>query len=209
MRQTLSSLPRCLPGTLLALVLTATVAHGQFGAAIDGIVSDSSGASVGGATVTITSRETSKSQTVTTDLSGYYRVSGLTPGKYTVTASFSGFKTQTIDDVLVSAEASRGVNLTLQPGEIKETVTVSAASAPLLQTENGNVAGQLTTLQVQALPQVGRDPYELLRLAPGVFGDGSRAGNGTAVGLGNVPGSPSGSNISIFQTENQTQISSN
>jgi hypothetical protein len=202
-------MPRCLPTALLALVLTATRAYAQFGAAIEGTVLDSSGASVGGATVTVTSLETSKSQTVTTDLSGFYRVSGLTPGMYTVTGSFAGFKTHTVADVQVHAEEVWGVNLTLQPGEIKETVTVSAASAPQLQTENGNLAGQLTTVQIQALPQVGRNPYELVRLAPGVFGDGSRAGNGNAVGLGNVPGSPSGSNTSIFQTENQTQISSN
>src|SRR5262249_61224915 len=58
------------------------------------------------------------------------------------------------------------------------------------------------------LPQVGRDPYELLRLTPGVFGDGARAGNGNAVNLPNTTG-PGGSNNSIFQAENQVQISAN
>jgi len=194
---------------LLVFICSATMAFAQFNAAIQGTVTDSSGAAVGGASITVSSQETSKAQTVTTDTSGFYRVAGLAPGKYTVSAAFSGFKDETVNDVVVNAEAVQAVNLTLQPGGMKETVTVSATALPQLQTENGNSADELTKVQVESLPQAGRDPYELVRLAPGVFGDGSRAGNGNAIGLGNLPGSPGGSNTSIFQTENQVQVSSN
>src|SRR5204862_2849806 len=58
------------------------------------------------------------------------------------------------------------------------------------------------------LPAVGRDPYELLRLTPGVFGDGARQGNGNTSVLLNDSG-PGGSNSSIFQVENQVQVSAN
>ena len=61
---------------------------------------------------------------------------------------------------------------------------------------------------MQRLPQVGRDPYELVRLTPGVFGLGARSGTGDSVRLPNQAG-PGGSNNSVFQTENQVPISAN
>src|SRR5256886_7490729 len=177
------------------------LARAQFRAGIEGTVTDSSGAAVSGVTVTVTSQETAKSQQVTTGDAGFYRVSGLSPGRYTVTATFSGFKEQTVKDIQVNAEEVQGVNLTLQPGDVKETITVSAEATPQLQTENANVSANITDREIHALPQNGRDPYELLRLAEGVFGDGARSGNGNATNLPNT-GGPGRSNTSIFQTEN-------
>lgn len=106
------------------------------------------------------------------------------------------------------AEQTQGVNIALTPGAVTESVTVSAANAPAIQTENADVEGTLTTREAEGLPQIGRDPYELLRLAPGVFGLGARDGSGNSVGLPNTTG-PGGSNKSIFQTENQVPISAN
>ena len=78
-----------------------------------------------------------------------------------------------MDNVQVDAEQERGLDVTLQAGGVQETVTVTGG-AQLLQTENGDVAGTLGTVEVQRLPQIGRDPYELIRLTPGVFGLGAR-----------------------------------
>src|SRR5206468_2774084 len=66
----------------------------------------------------------------------------------------------------------------------------------------------ITTREILRIPQSGRDPYELIRMTPGVFGDGARGGAGAAVNLPNTTG-PGGSNSSIFQTENQVPISAN
>jgi hypothetical protein len=66
----------------------------------------------------------------------------------------------------------------------------------------------VTTQEIRRLPQVGRDPYELIRLTPGVFGDSGRSGSGGAVNIPNTAG-PGGSSLSIFQTENQVQVSAN
>ena len=75
---------------------------------------------------------------------------------------------------IVGAEAPQGVNIALEAGEVAETVTVSAGDATTgLQTETANVSKAITTEEVLRLPQVGRDPYELIRLTPGVFGDGA------------------------------------
>src|SRR5439155_16020586 len=111
--------------TISSLVAVTSV-RGQYRAGVEGTVMDSSGAVVAGATVTVTNQETGKSRPVTTGDAGFYRVSGLAPGKYTVKVSFTGFKEETLEDIQVSAEEIRGIDLTLRPGTAKETITVSA-----------------------------------------------------------------------------------
>jgi len=192
---------------LFVMLLAAGTAHAQYNASIEGTVTDPTGAVIAGAAITVTNQATAVSQQTTTSAEGFYHVAGLPPGKYTVAASFSGFKEESIKDVEVSAESAKGVNITLQPGEISQTINVSASVAPPLQTENATLSGTFTSQEVQDLPQYGRDPYELARLTPGVFGDGSRQANGNSNLLPNTAG-PGGSNISIFQTENMVQISS-
>ena len=108
---------------------------------------------------------------------------------------------------MVEAEQPRGFDVTLQVGSASETVTVSE-SAEGLQTEDASVSGTITSQQVLTLPQFGRDPFELVRLSPGVFGDAAREGNGNSFALPQQVG-PGGSNNAIFQTENQVQIVAN
>jgi hypothetical protein len=76
----------------------------------------------------------------------------------------------------------------------------------VLQTGDANIQTTIDSQAIQRLPIAGADPYELLRTAPGITGDGARAGNGNANFLPNAAG-PGGSNSGIFQTENQVQIS--
>ena len=73
---------------------------------------------------------------------------------------------------------------------------------------NANISDAFSSEEIRALPQLNRNPYELIRLAPGVLGDGARSGVGNAVGLPNTTG-PGGSNTSIFQTEVQVPVSAN
>jgi len=121
--------------------------------------------------------------------------------------SLSNFKQKTIE-YSINAETVQGLDIALEAGGgISETVTVTDEAQPL-RTEDANIDNTLSRVEILRLPQVGRDPYELARLTPGVFGDGARGGNGNATGLPNSPG-PSGSNNSIFQTENQVAISAN
>ncbi|MFL6215191.1 MAG: carboxypeptidase regulatory-like domain-containing protein, partial [Blastocatellia bacterium] len=193
----------------MLLLLVSLTASAQFKATIQGTVTDNSGAVVSGATVTVVNLETNKTTTTTTTDEGFYRVGGLPPGRYTVTAELTGFKRAVIENVTVQAEEPRGVDLKLEAGQVSEAVTVTAGNevAPL-QTENADVTRAITRQEILRIPQVGRDPYELIRLAPGVFGSGARSGSGGSVGLPNTTG-PGGSNNSIFQTENQVPISAN
>jgi len=197
--------------TLLSLNNRAVA---QFGASIEGTVQDKSGAVVSGATVTVTNQNTGAAQATQSNAGGFYRISGLTPGQYTVAVEGANFKKSTTNNVTVEAERVRGLDVTLELGQAQETITVTEQNQAL-QTEDANVAGQLTASEVEKLPAINRDPYELLRLSPGVMGDGARYGDGRSVGFPNGPGAnngsagPGGSNTAIFQVENQQPISAN
>jgi carboxypeptidase family protein/TonB-dependent receptor-like protein len=192
----------------LFLIFGGGAVNAQFRAAIQGTVKDTGGGVVSGATVTLTSKETNKKQEVTTSEDGFYRISGLAPGTYAITAEKAGFKKQVFDDIAINAEGVQGTDFTLEAGLISETVTVTADDTATIQTEDANIGKSITTREILRLPQSGRDPYELARLSPGVFGTGSRGANGNSVGLPNTSG-PGGSNNSIFATENVQPISAN
>jgi len=191
----------------LIVLLSACAASAQFKATIQGTVLDSKGGVVAGAQVTITNQDTGTSRGTVASAEGFYRIGELPPGKYTIVVEANGFKKASLKDVMVEAEQPRGVDVTLEIGAVSEQVTVSA-SGEALQTQDANISSTISAEQIEKLPQFGRDPYELLKLAPGVFGDGARAGNGTAANLPNS-GGPGGSNNSIFQTENQVQVTAN
>ncbi len=192
---------------LVCGVFFAAAAQAQFKASIQGTVLDSKGGVVGGAKVTVTNQDTGVVRDTVASAEGFYRVSELPPGKYTVSVEAAGFKVSLSKDVVVEAEQPRGLDITLAVGNVQESVTVTA-SAGGLQTENANVNTTIGSQEVLTLPQFGRDPYELLHLSPGVFGDNARQGNGNAFALPQQVG-PGASNNSIFQTENQVQIVSN
>ncbi len=193
----------------IAAIVTvcSIVGIAQFRAGVQGNVTDNAGAVVPGATVTLTNKDTNQTQTTQTNDDGFYRFSALVPGNYSVAVEKANFSKTLIDDVKVDAEAIKGQDIALQAGAITETVTV-AAEGVQLQTEDANIRKTITNEEVLSLPQVGRDPYELVRLTPGVIGLGARGSGGASVGLPNTSG-PGGSNNSIFQTENSVPISAN
>ncbi|HTH37772.1 MAG TPA: TonB-dependent receptor, partial [Pyrinomonadaceae bacterium] len=194
---------------LVAAILTACsiVGIAQFRAGVQGVVTDNAGAIVPGATVTLTNKDTNQTQTTQTNDDGFYRFSALAPGNYSVSVEKPNFSRALVDDVKVDAEAIKGQDISLQAGAITETVTV-AAEGVQLQTEDANIRKTITNEEVLNLPKVGRDPYELVRLTPGIVGLGARGSDGASVGLPNTSG-PGGSNNSIFQTENAVPISAN
>ena len=93
-----------------------------------------------------------------------------------------------LDDVRIIAEQSNAINVQLEIGAANETVTVTNA-APLVDTATANISGTVTAQQLQTLPSMGRDPFQLLQLAPGAFGDGARSTGG---GTQNLPGTTIG-----------------
>src|SRR3984893_8793645 len=192
---------------IVSIVALTALVQAQYGASLEGTVTDKSGAVIGGATVTITNQATGVSRNSVTGDSGFYRITGLPPGRYKVEVDAPSFKKSTKANVDVAAEAVSAANVTLDTGSASETVTVTAGTEDL-QTEGASMGGTITSQQVVDLPEFGRDPYELLRLTPGVFADASRQGNGNSLGIPQQVG-PGGSNSQIFQTENQVQAIAN
>ncbi|MGA8409459.1 MAG: TonB-dependent receptor [Candidatus Acidiferrales bacterium] len=212
----LASRSLCALPLLVLLFLWAGPARAQFQATVQGTVTDGKGGVVQTATVTLKDQATQVTRTTTTSADGFYRFSEVAPGTYTVTVEASGFQKSVTTDVAVSAELARGLDVALTVGQVKESITVNGTNLPNLQTEEGNIEGTLTNQEVQRLPSFSRDPYELLRFAPGVFGDAARTGVGQSLGFpngsganGTNSGGPGGSNTAIYQTENQQPISAN
>jgi hypothetical protein len=209
MQQGQSTISRVMGRLLFALLLSglcSTAVWAQFRAGIQGTVTDAQGAAIVGATIKLTSKETNRTQEIKSGDGGFYRFDRLAPGAYSMTAEMSGFKKKLLENVQVDAEQTQGVNIKLDAGAVAETVTISAEATAQLHTENPNIDGAISAREIRRLPQLGRDPYELVRLAPGVFGLGARDGRGNSVGLPNSVG-PGASNNQIFETENRPAVS--
>ncbi|HEY3454974.1 MAG TPA: TonB-dependent receptor [Bryobacteraceae bacterium] len=198
--------------TLAIFALCMGIASAQYRASLQGTVTDATGGIIPGAKVTLTSTETNVTRTTTTSDTGVYAFSNLAPGAYTLTVERTGFAKQEISGVTIASEQAQGRDVRLQVGApTAQTVTVSASENPVLDTANANLSSTLSSQQIQSLPTFGRDPFMVAQLASGTFGDNSRSANGG--NAQNLPGSagPGGSSstTSIFQTENQVQISAN
>jgi hypothetical protein len=134
--------------------------------AISGVVTDSSGAAVPGATVTVTSLATNVVSKTTANASGEYQFTALQPSKYRVTATASNFGTSN-DNATVEVGQTTAVNIHLAPAGTNQTVEVTEEIAPTLQTSNADMATTLTSLQLQQVPVPGNDINALLQMAPG------------------------------------------
>ncbi|HTC67238.1 MAG TPA: TonB-dependent receptor [Candidatus Acidoferrum sp.] len=195
---------------LACLTVIVTGAHAQYRAGIQGTVLDSQGNTIEGATVTLTNQETSKESQITTNSAGVYNFLGLPPGRYRLDVELTGFKKKTLENVTLEGEQTQSMNISLELGDVSQTVTVSGDSAPAIDTETGNISGTLNSNEIQNLPSLGRDPFQLLRLAPGVFGDAEHNAGGDSQNTpgSQGPGGPTGT-AGIFQTENQVQVNAN
>jgi hypothetical protein len=204
-------MPRFISPVSLFLLAAVPVAA-QYRASLQGIVHDPSGAVVPGAAVTLTSTETNVPRKTATNGAGVYTISGLAPGQYTLTAESAGFNKAVLNNVRITSEQAQAQDVQLELAQqTAQTVTVNASDTGLINTENANVATTLSGAEIQSLPTFGRDPFQAASLASGSFGDNSRAANGSSANNlpGNAgPGATSGSS-SIFQTENQVQVSAN
>ena len=156
-------------GSILALTLFArSVAHAQVDTgAILGTVKDQTGAVVPGVKVTATNEGTSLSAIAATGSDGSYVFTPIRIGSYKLTAEFKGFQTVTRPHVSVDVQQQVVVDFTLVPGQVTETVEVTAAPA-LLETQNASVGQVVGSREVNDLPLNGRNYTFLAQLSAGV-----------------------------------------
>lgn len=132
--------------------------------AIVGVVTDSTGGRVSGATVTITNLGTKTIQTFETNDEGLYEAPFLNPASYMVVVSATGFKRAMVNEVIVNVGRRESVNVQLETGDIAATVVVSDTSTPLVQTENASIGTVVNTKQLTDLPSLDRNIYGFLNL---------------------------------------------
>ncbi len=147
-------------------VCVSAFSQGSAGRILGGI-NDQTGGAVSGATVTIIDTQRNLTRTLTTDNAGEYNAPNLLPGVYTVRAVFQGFKTAERSGITLEVNQDLRVDLTLQPGEQTERVTVTEA-LPMVETTNAELGGTLQSQIIDSLPLNGRNFENLLQLRPGV-----------------------------------------
>jgi len=171
-------------------VLLAQVDQG----AITGVVTDTSGASVTGAIVTLIATDTGLELQQTTDRSGIYTFAPVKIGKYSVKASAAGFAVTTRENIVLNIQSRLSVNLSLKPGEQSETVTVSTAP-PLLETQTGAIGQVVEAKVINETPLNGRNWVFIAQLT-----------NGVTPSLGNTRGSGKGDFIANGQRATQNNF---
>ncbi|MBK8810926.1 MAG: TonB-dependent receptor [Acidobacteria bacterium] len=176
----IAKLLRTLAGSLLVVLSVAVLAMAQTNkATISGTVTDSQGAVVGGAKVTVKNTATGVAREVTTGTEGYYEVPLLEIGSYSVTVSKQGFSTVKRDSITLQTSTETRVDVQLQVGEITNEVIVTS-EAPLVQTETSERGSVISGREITELPISGRNFTQLATLTPGVV----RSSN---VGVGGGP----------------------
>lgn len=163
--------------TLIACVLlvcvSAVLAQSDT-ASIAGFVRDPSQGTVPNAVVVVRNEATSVERRTKTNEQGYYIVSNLPPGFYTVAAEAPGFKRFEKTNNKLDPNIATTVDVDLQVGATSETVNV-VAEAPAIQSESATLGRVITTKEVQDLPLNGRNPLFLALLKPGVSGNAALA----------------------------------
>lgn len=147
--------------------------------AISGTVTDTSGAVIPNALVTVVNDATGVTSTQPTNQAGVYSFPSLAIGQYTVKVELKGFKTVRKTGNILSIGVPIDIPVTLEIGETAEVVTVASA-AELLQTTDASIGNVVTQQEITELPLNGRNPLALLVLEPGVV-QMSKGADGTGI----------------------------
>jgi len=160
------------------LFLAGSFAWGQafVSGSISGSVTDSTGAVIPEATMTLTNLGTNAKLTTQTDPTGFYKFLNLSPGNYKVDAGKSGFTHFTQEAITVLVNSNVRIDIAMKLGEVTQEVTVTGET-PLIQPESSSLGQVVETRAVNELPLNGRNPLALVSLVPGVVPQGSSGQN--------------------------------
>src|SRR5512142_1193648 len=141
----------------MVVLSAATLAAQTFRGTILGTISDTSGAVISGAQVTVRNVETGLARTAQTSADGSYSVPELPIGTYQVNGAQKGFETFVAKGVVVNVATERRVDAVLKPGQVESQVVVSAETLPEIETTTNVLGGTLTPITIENLPVNGRD----------------------------------------------------
>lgn len=169
------------------LALLTGMLSAQTTGAIEGTVTDPTGAAIPGASVKLTNEATGVEYKTTTNAAGAYLFDRIAIGAYNVTVTNAGFKTSTLTGIRVDPAARVRSDVTLQVGGVQESVNVEATPSPV-QLSEGTVSSVITTEQINTAVINGRNYTRMMMLMPGaVYQSGSDELSGAGL---NAPGSP-------------------
>src|SRR5579872_1628118 len=137
-----------------------------------GTVNDPSGAVVPKAEVVLLNVDTNASQVQTTNDAGGYTFPNVAPGRYTITVKSGGFRTATLNNVVVEVNRTTTELIKLEVGGDKEIVEVTATAAAQLQTTDSQIGNTVSTDAILRLPTLQRNATELMGLQPGTSAQG-------------------------------------
>jgi hypothetical protein len=157
----------------IGFILGGAWAQDSLTGSISGTISDSTGAVIPGATVTLTNTDRGQDlRVLTTSSAGYFTATSLPLGTYTVKVANPGFKTETVTGLVLHAADTLTVNRALVTGSVSEVITVTAAEAQL-NLENATSQSLINGEQLNELVLITRNYESLMNLQPGVAFGGS------------------------------------
>ncbi|HEX8292681.1 MAG TPA: TonB-dependent receptor [Pyrinomonadaceae bacterium] len=196
---------------LLSVCLTLNASAQVNNASVTGLVTDTTGAVVPNASVTLRNKATNVETTASTDSSGYYTFASVPVGAYAVTVERQGFKRVVLEEVRLEVGQKARVDAALEVGAVTETVTVT--STTLLTTQEATTGGVIENRMVEQLPLSGRNWDDLISLVPGVQADRyTEEGGATSAGRtggANVHGVRSLQNNFVLDGVDNNSISEN
>jgi hypothetical protein len=198
---------------MFAAICTFTIENSAIAqtdtSSLSGTVTDTSGAVVAGASLTVQNTATRSEAHGVTNETGNFTITNLVPGSYTVKVEAAGFQTTSLNGVQIDPNIGRRVDVTMKVGEATTSVTVEAA-ANTVQTESGSVGQLISQEQVKTIQLNGRNPLYLAQMEPGVVRNNSMA----ALGFGldnplNVNGARSQESMQTFDGAPMVRTRSN
>ena len=178
---------KCLLRVLFTIVMTTMISSPHLHAQADrggikGLAQDTRSASIPRAKITLKNEATGVSANAESDSSGQFSFLNLAPGLYSVTAEATGFDTSVQQHIVVGVGSTVAITVTLQPGAVQQTVTVSAASASV-DTQTSDIGTTITPQEIKNLPLSlsgdMRNPLNFVLLTPGVASSTPGPGSGT------------------------------
>ncbi|MEP6850912.1 MAG: TonB-dependent receptor, partial [Acidobacteriota bacterium] len=164
-----------LTAALSVLLIPNIFAQGTTG--VHGTVQDKNGATVPGATVTLSNPETGFTRSIVSDANGSYNFAGLQPATYRVEVTASGFKKLVNNGVKALVDSPNELNLSLEPGDVSAVVEVTSNTIEaVVNTQDASLGNNFEPRQITQLPTDLRRVADLLTLQPGVTRQGYVAG---------------------------------
>jgi hypothetical protein len=174
---------------------------------LHGAILDPNGAAVPAAQLTLENEARAFKVDTQSGPDGTYEFAQLPPATYQLTVAAPGFKTVIESNVVLQVATPATLNVKLSISDVAESVTVTAASATMVNTSDATMGNPFDSRQILTIPSEGRNPVELLSLQPGVTYVGNQVDTDTDSRGGAVNGARSDqSNITVDGIDNNDQL---